>query len=87
MDCEQFVGEHNHGLTTPRRVHLLRSHRAVSATKKALTQQFSEANMPTDATYGDGFGGPSSVGCVEREISRTTKGIYEWNKVATMQMI
>ncbi|KAL2486806.1 Protein FAR1-RELATED SEQUENCE [Abeliophyllum distichum] len=43
----KFVEEHNHPLTTPSRVHLLRSHRNVSATKKALTQQFSEANIPT----------------------------------------
>ena len=43
----QFMEEHNHGLNTPSRVHLLRSHRNVSAAKKALAQQFSEANILT----------------------------------------
>ncbi|XP_073157628.1 protein FAR1-RELATED SEQUENCE 5-like [Henckelia pumila] len=38
---------HNHPLSTPSKVHLLRSHRNVSATKKALTKQYSESNVPT----------------------------------------
>ncbi|KAF3455267.1 hypothetical protein FNV43_RR05715 [Rhamnella rubrinervis] len=41
-----FVEAHNHVLTTPRRVHLLRSHRQVSKAKKILVQQLSEANVP-----------------------------------------
>ena len=42
-----FIEGHNHGLSTPSKVHLLRSHRSVSAAKKVLTQQLSEANIPT----------------------------------------
>nr|XP_048322617.1 protein FAR1-RELATED SEQUENCE 5-like [Ziziphus jujuba var. spinosa] len=42
-----FVEEHSHPLSTPRRVHLLRSHRSVSEAKKSLTLQFSAANVPT----------------------------------------
>ncbi|KAL2487098.1 Protein FAR1-RELATED SEQUENCE 5 [Abeliophyllum distichum] len=66
-----FVKEHNHPLATPSRVQLLKSHRGVSKTKKALVQQFSEANIPTcqqirlleiDA------GGPSSLGYMEKDI-------------------
>ncbi|CAA0812843.1 Protein FAR1-RELATED SEQUENCE 11 [Striga hermonthica] len=41
-----FIEQHNHPLTTPNKVHLLPSHRIVSTTKKALVQQFSEANIP-----------------------------------------
>ncbi|KAL2481035.1 Protein FAR1-RELATED SEQUENCE 5 [Abeliophyllum distichum] len=76
----KFVEEHNHGLTTPSKVHLLRSHRKVSATKKALAQQFSVANIPTcqqlrlmeiDA------GGPESVGCVERDLRNHERNIRE----------
>ncbi|XP_052197171.1 protein FAR1-RELATED SEQUENCE 5-like [Diospyros lotus] len=66
-----FVEEHNHGLTTPSRVHLLRSHRKVSATKKALAQQFSEANIPTCQQVRlmeIESGGPSSMGCTEKDI-------------------
>nr|XP_048321205.1 protein FAR1-RELATED SEQUENCE 5-like [Ziziphus jujuba var. spinosa] len=42
-----FVEEHSHPLSTPRRVHLLRSHHSVSEAKKSLTLQFSAANVPT----------------------------------------
>ncbi|KAL2526461.1 Protein FAR1-RELATED SEQUENCE 5 [Abeliophyllum distichum] len=74
----KFVEEHNHALAIPSRVHLLRSHRGVSATKKALMQQFSEANILTcqqiqlpdiDAVS------PSSLGCVEKDIRN-----YETNE-------
>ncbi|XP_038707587.1 protein FAR1-RELATED SEQUENCE 5-like isoform X2 [Tripterygium wilfordii] len=41
-----FCEVHNHVLTTPRKVHLLRSHRSMSTAKKALTQQLSAANVP-----------------------------------------
>lgn len=42
-----FVEEHNHSLYTPSKVHLLRSHRLVSAVKKVLSQQLSEENILT----------------------------------------
>lgn len=42
----QFVEGHSHPLTTPRRVHLLRSHREVSVAKRALAQQLADANVP-----------------------------------------
>ncbi|KAL2461734.1 Protein FAR1-RELATED SEQUENCE 1 [Abeliophyllum distichum] len=66
-----FVEEHNHPLATPSRVHLLRSHRGVSKIKKALVQQFSEANIPTCQQVRlleICAGGPSSLGCVEKDI-------------------
>ncbi|GER48951.1 FAR1-related sequence 5, partial [Striga asiatica] len=44
---KHFVEKHNHPLATPRKVHLLRSHRGVSATKRALVQEYTEANIPT----------------------------------------
>ncbi|KAF7132337.1 hypothetical protein RHSIM_Rhsim09G0080800 [Rhododendron simsii] len=43
----QFVEAHNHLLTSPGRTHLLRSHRKVTAAKRALVQQLSQANVPT----------------------------------------
>ncbi|KAL2512891.1 Protein FAR1-RELATED SEQUENCE 5 [Abeliophyllum distichum] len=76
----KFVEEHNHALTTPSRVHLLRSHRHVSATKKALTQQFAEANIPTCQQIRLlelDSGGPSSVGCVERDLRNHERNIRE----------
>ncbi|KAL2479806.1 Protein FAR1-RELATED SEQUENCE 5 [Abeliophyllum distichum] len=71
MVVRKFVEEYNHALTTPSRVHLLRSHRDVSTTKKALMQQFSEANIPTFQQIRlmeIDVGGLSSLGCVERDI-------------------
>ncbi|GER29893.1 FAR1-related sequence 5 [Striga asiatica] len=44
---KHFVEKHNHLLATPRKVHFLRSHRGVSATKRALVQEYTEANIPT----------------------------------------
>lgn len=42
-----FVDKHNHILSNPRKVHLLRSHKVVSTAKKVFTKQLSEANKPT----------------------------------------
>ncbi|KAL2532707.1 Protein FAR1-RELATED SEQUENCE 5 [Abeliophyllum distichum] len=75
-----FFEQHNHPLATRSRVHLLRSHRGVSKIKKALVQQFSEANIPTcqqvrlleiDA------GGPSSIGCVEKDIRNYQRDVRQ----------
>ncbi|KAL2470787.1 Protein FAR1-RELATED SEQUENCE [Abeliophyllum distichum] len=66
-----FVEEHNHRFTTPSRIHLLRSHQGVSKTKKALVQQFSEANIPTCQQVRPleiDAGVPSSLGCVKKDI-------------------
>ncbi|KAL2541721.1 Protein FAR1-RELATED SEQUENCE 5 [Abeliophyllum distichum] len=76
----KFVAEHNHALTTPSRVHLLRLHRTVEATKKALAQQFSDVNILTcqqlrlveiDA------GGPASIGYMERDLRNHERDIRE----------
>ncbi|KZV14291.1 hypothetical protein F511_43796, partial [Dorcoceras hygrometricum] len=66
-----FIESHNHPLSTPSKVHLLRSHRNVSAAKKSLTQQFSEANVPTCQQMQlleIEYGGLERVGCTERDI-------------------
>ncbi|KAF7126402.1 hypothetical protein RHSIM_Rhsim11G0078300 [Rhododendron simsii] len=43
----QFVEAYNHPLTSPGRTHLLGSHRKVTAAKRALAEQLSQANVPT----------------------------------------
>ncbi|XP_058180136.1 protein FAR1-RELATED SEQUENCE 5-like [Rhododendron vialii] len=43
----EFVEGHNHELTMPKKVHLLKSHRRVSAAQKVLTRQLSTANVST----------------------------------------
>ncbi|XP_073152440.1 protein FAR1-RELATED SEQUENCE 5-like [Henckelia pumila] len=66
-----FQESHNHPLSTHSKGHLLRSHRSVSAAKKALTQQFSEANVPTCQQIRlleIEYGGSEHVGCTETDL-------------------
>ncbi|XP_073137664.1 protein FAR1-RELATED SEQUENCE 5-like [Henckelia pumila] len=66
-----FQESHNHPLSTPSKVHLLRSHHTVSAAKKALNQQFLEANVPTCQQIRlleIEYGGSEHIGCTERDI-------------------
>nr|XP_015877510.1 protein FAR1-RELATED SEQUENCE 5-like [Ziziphus jujuba var. spinosa] len=66
-----FVEEHSHPLSTPRRVHLLRSHRSVSEAKKSLTLQFSAANVPTHQQISIlefEARGIENIGCTKKDI-------------------
>ncbi|XP_073136959.1 protein FAR1-RELATED SEQUENCE 5-like [Henckelia pumila] len=70
-DVSAFQESHNHPLSTPSKVHLLRSHCTVSAAKKALTQQFSEANVSTCQQIRlleIEYGGSEHIGCTETDI-------------------
>ncbi|XP_073015406.1 protein FAR1-RELATED SEQUENCE 5-like [Primulina eburnea] len=78
-----FMESHNHPLSTPSNVHLLRSHRTVSAAKKALSQQFAEANVPTCQQmrlFEIESGGPEHVGCTERDIRNYEKTLRDEHK-------
>ncbi|XP_047939469.1 protein FAR1-RELATED SEQUENCE 5-like [Salvia hispanica] len=78
-----FTEGHNHGLSTPSKVHLLRSHRSVSAAKKVLTQHLSEANIPTCQQMQlleIESGGLESVGCTERDIRNFEKKLRDEQK-------
>ncbi|XP_073015699.1 protein FAR1-RELATED SEQUENCE 5-like [Primulina eburnea] len=78
-----FMESHNHPLSTPSKVHLLRSHRTVSAAKKALSQQFAEANVPTCQQmrlFEIESGGPEHVGCTERDIRNYEKTLRDEHK-------
>ncbi|XP_038707299.1 protein FAR1-RELATED SEQUENCE 5-like [Tripterygium wilfordii] len=66
-----FFEAHNHVLTTPRKVHLLRSHRSMSSAKKDLTQQLSAANVSISQQIGIfevEAGGIENVGCIEKDF-------------------
>lgn len=78
-----FIEGHNHALSTPSKVHLLRSHRNISIAKKALIQQFSEANIPTCQQMQlleIEYGGPENVGCTKRDIRNYEKELREEQK-------
>ncbi|XP_060670964.1 protein FAR1-RELATED SEQUENCE 5-like [Ziziphus jujuba] len=66
-----FVEEHNHPLSSSKKVHLLRSHRNVSEAKKSLTQQFSVVNMLTHQQISIlefEAGGIENIGCTKKDI-------------------
>ncbi|KAG6416174.1 hypothetical protein SASPL_123598 [Salvia splendens] len=78
-----FAEGYNHGLYTPSKVHLLRSHRSVSMVKRVLTQQLSEANIPTCQQMQlleIECGGTESVGCTERDIRNFEKELKDEQK-------
>ncbi|XP_073138698.1 protein FAR1-RELATED SEQUENCE 5-like [Henckelia pumila] len=78
-----FLESHNHPLSTPSKVHLLRSHRSVSASKKALTQQFAAANVPTCQQLRlleIEYGGPENVGCTERDLRNYERTLWDEHK-------
>ncbi|GAB2284572.1 hypothetical protein Dimus_039674 [Dionaea muscipula] len=67
----QFVEGHNHPLTSPRRVHLLRSHRKVSSAKKALAESLSAVNMPSCqqmSLFEMQSGGAEHVGFLQQDL-------------------
>lgn len=67
----QFEPGHNHPLTTPKKVHLLRSHRGVSHAKKALTRQLGGANVSIPqqmSLFEMEAGGLENVGCSLQDL-------------------
>ncbi|KAF7151809.1 hypothetical protein RHSIM_Rhsim02G0105500 [Rhododendron simsii] len=77
----QFVEEHSHPLTTPRKKHFLRSHRRVSLAQKALTQQLAAAN----ASAGQQMsvlelqaGGLENVGCLRQDIYNSKRDMRNY---------
>ncbi|XP_042387668.1 protein FAR1-RELATED SEQUENCE 5-like [Zingiber officinale] len=79
----KFLESHNHPLSTPSKVHLLRSHRHVSEAKKVLTQQFAEANIPTCQQVRlleIDSGGPEFLGCTERDIRNFERELRDKQK-------
>ncbi|XP_075475072.1 protein FAR1-RELATED SEQUENCE 5-like [Primulina tabacum] len=75
-----FTESHNHPLSTPSKVHLLRSHRSISASKEALSQQFAEANVPTCQQmrlFEIESGGPEHVGFLENDMRNYEKSVRD----------
>ncbi|XP_073271500.1 protein FAR1-RELATED SEQUENCE 5-like [Primulina huaijiensis] len=78
-----FTESHNHPLSTPSKVHLLHSHRSISASKKALSQQFAEANVPTCQQmrlFEIESGGPEHVGFLESDMKNYEKSVRDEHK-------
>ncbi|KAK1267435.1 Protein FAR-RED IMPAIRED RESPONSE 1 [Acorus gramineus] len=66
-----LVEGHAHVLCTPRKTHLLRSYREVTAAQKSLIDTFRGANVSTAQTMsilGTDSGGYGEVGCTERDV-------------------
>ncbi|XP_020246343.1 protein FAR1-RELATED SEQUENCE 5-like [Asparagus officinalis] len=74
-----FNKEHSHPLSTPSKVHLLRSHRNVSAATKSLSKQFSMANIPQHQQFsflGVQSGGIENIGCTQRDLYNHERDIH-----------
>ncbi|KAL6138384.1 hypothetical protein ACLB2K_063667 [Fragaria x ananassa] len=67
-----FVEGHNHPLTSPSRVHLLRSHRGLSkVNNKVLSEQLSLVNVHKHKQFdffGVQAGGIENIGCIQRNL-------------------
>ncbi|XP_058181190.1 protein FAR1-RELATED SEQUENCE 5-like [Rhododendron vialii] len=77
---KQFVEVHNYELTTPKKVHLLKSHRRVSDAQKSLLQQLSATNVPPCqqmSFFEVQVGGLENVGFTRRDLHN-----YERDKKA-----
>ncbi|KAK1278110.1 Protein FAR-RED IMPAIRED RESPONSE 1 [Acorus gramineus] len=68
---DDFNDGHIHVLATPRKTHLLRSHREVTCAQKSLIDTFQDANVGSSQTMtilAMDSGGYDKVGCTERDI-------------------
>ncbi|XP_062021293.1 protein FAR1-RELATED SEQUENCE 5-like [Rosa rugosa] len=66
-----FVEGYNHPLTSPPRVHLLRSHRRVLKVNTVLSQQLSLVNVQKHTQFeffGVQAGGIENIGCTQRDL-------------------
>ncbi|TXG54219.1 hypothetical protein EZV62_019475 [Acer yangbiense] len=66
-----FVEDHNHSLATPRKVHLLRSHRNVTDVQRVLYKQLTEANVPLHqqiSIFELQAGGIENIGCIGKDL-------------------
>ncbi|KAK1267428.1 Protein FAR-RED IMPAIRED RESPONSE 1 [Acorus gramineus] len=66
-----LVEGHAHVLCTPRKTHLLRSHREVTNVQKSLIDTFRGSNVSTAQTIsvmGSESGGYGEIGCTERDV-------------------
>ncbi|KAI8559429.1 hypothetical protein RHMOL_Rhmol04G0173100 [Rhododendron molle] len=67
----KFFEGHNHSLTSPRRVHLLRCYRKLTSARKSLVDHLSEANVPTCqqmSLFEMESGGLENVGCSQQDL-------------------
>ncbi|KAK9943867.1 hypothetical protein M0R45_009459 [Rubus argutus] len=67
----QFIEGHNHPLTSPPRVHLLKSHRGISHATRCLTMELGVVNIPTHQQISlleVQSGGIENMGCTGKDI-------------------
>ncbi|KAI8568290.1 hypothetical protein RHMOL_Rhmol02G0186700 [Rhododendron molle] len=72
----QFLEAHNHELTSPRRVHLLPSHRRMSAAARSLTKDLAAANVPPCqqmAILEVQAGGVENIGFTNRDLHNSDR--------------
>ncbi len=84
-----MVEEHNHGLVSPNKVHLLRSNRSISQRAKNTLFTCHKASIGTSQAYRllqVTDGGIENVGCTRRDFQNYYRGLREKIKNADAQM-
>lgn len=74
----QFIEGHSHLLATPRKIHLLRSHRQISEAKRSLTRQLASANVPTHQQISIlelEAGGIGNIGFIESDLRNAERDL------------
>ncbi|CAH9144779.1 unnamed protein product [Cuscuta epithymum] len=85
-----FEKIHNHDLVSPSKIHLIRSHREVSSSKRILMNEWGDANIETHTQIRlleNEAGGLSTMGCTETDIynySASLKSKFNGIDVKTM---
>ncbi|KAL6216512.1 hypothetical protein ACLB2K_009735 [Fragaria x ananassa] len=78
-----FVEGHNHALTSPSRVHLLKSHHRISKVNKVLSEQLSLVNVKKHKQFeffGVQAGGIENIGCTQRDLYNYGRNIRQEKK-------
>ncbi|CAL9001735.1 unnamed protein product, partial [Prunus brigantina] len=85
-----FVEGHNHALTAPQMVHLLRSHRKISEVNKALAQRFGDVNIPTHQQFSlleVQAGGMQNIGYTKKDLYNYKRQLQRKMKGHDAQML
>ncbi|XP_058076451.1 protein FAR1-RELATED SEQUENCE 5-like [Magnolia sinica] len=87
---KKFIEVHSHDLATPRKKHLLNSHRMVTKTQRSLQDDFQASNIKTTQTMAvlsAQLGGYENIGCTEKDLTNYERDKRQKSKGCDAQML
>ncbi|XP_058082379.1 protein FAR1-RELATED SEQUENCE 5-like [Magnolia sinica] len=87
---KKFIEVHSHDLATPRKKHLLNSHRRVTKTQRSLQDDFQASNIKmtqTMAVLSAQLGGYENIGCIEKDLTNYERDKRQKSKGRDAQML